>query len=110
MTTMYNTLKRPDQTVIENAKVEITLVAGAGAAPGFVSGSNETILSVYSTLTDSAGRWEVDLVPTLMQTAAALAGQIEWGECEIFEDASLMVWIVKRGEGTGILPTNWTSV
>lgn len=63
MTIMYNTLKRPDQTMIADAKVEITLVAGAGHAPGFVSGSDETILSVYSTLTDANGRWEVDLVP-----------------------------------------------
>ncbi len=63
MTTMFNILKRPDQTLIENAKVEVTLIAGAGAAPGFVGATDETILSVYTTLTDATGRWEVDLTP-----------------------------------------------
>lgn len=63
MTTMFNILKRPNQTLIVGATVEVTLVAGAGSAPGFVGGTKETILSVHVTQTDANGRWEVDLVP-----------------------------------------------
>lgn len=63
MPVVSNTEKDPAGAPHRNALVHVRLVAAlVGAYPGYVSGSDFSIIGEWSTRTDSDGDWSVDLV------------------------------------------------